>query len=243
MGKDPAILFYTADFLTGTAFFTDEQRGQYIRLLCEQHQNGHIPESHMIDVCKSLDSVVVGKFKKDKSGMYFNQRMEDERLKRVKYSESRRKNRGKKTYDTTYDTTYDGTYDKHMSLHMDNENENRNEDINGNINSFDFEKFWSLYGKPVDKQRCLKKWSKLKESDKEKIFLSLPGYVASTQEVKFRKNPLTYLNGSNWNDEIKPINENVIYHPPSPDEKPYGATTIIDGKIYERGVGWVPYNK
>jgi len=122
MGKDPAILFYTADFLTGTAFFTDEQRGQYIRLLCEQHQNGHIPESHMIDVCKSIDSLVVSKFKKDKFGMYFNQRMEDERLKRVKYSESRRKNRVKKTYDSTYD--------KHMSLHMENENEDINEDIN-----------------------------------------------------------------------------------------------------------------
>jgi hypothetical protein len=115
MAKDPAVLFYTADFLTGTAFFTDEQRGQYIRLLCEQHQNGHIPEQHMIEICKSRDSVVMKKFKKDSSGNYFNIRMEDEKERRVKYSESRSKNRLSGNTKETYDTTYDN----HMIQHMD----------------------------------------------------------------------------------------------------------------------------
>jgi len=31
--KDPAVLFYTQDFLTGTFTMTDEQVGKYIRLL------------------------------------------------------------------------------------------------------------------------------------------------------------------------------------------------------------------
>lgn len=92
MAKDPAVLFYTSDFLTGTSFFTDEQRGQYIRLLCEQHQNGHIPENHMVSVCFSLGSPVIKKFTKDKNGLYYNERMENEIIKRIEFTESRRLN-------------------------------------------------------------------------------------------------------------------------------------------------------
>jgi hypothetical protein len=87
--KDPAVLFYTKDFLTGTAFFTDTERGQYIRLLCEQHQNGHIPENHMVNVCFSLGSPVIKKFIKDSDGNYFNERMEEEILKRNNFIKTR----------------------------------------------------------------------------------------------------------------------------------------------------------
>jgi hypothetical protein len=87
--SDPAVLFYTSDFLTGTAFFTDAERGQYIRLLCEQHQIGHIPEKHMITICFSLASPVVKKFIKDSAGNYYNERMEKEIIKRKKFTESR----------------------------------------------------------------------------------------------------------------------------------------------------------
>lgn len=120
--KDPAILFYTSDFLSGTAFFNDEQRGQYIKLLCEQHQNGHIPKEHMIEICKSYDSPVIKKFITDKSSLYFNERMEKEILRRVSYSESRRDNRigsQKKEAKPTHDETHDKTYDSAMSTHME----------------------------------------------------------------------------------------------------------------------------
>jgi hypothetical protein len=55
MGKDPAILFYTSDFLTGTMTFTDEQVGKYIRLLCLQHQKDKLTEKDML---LSLPSVI-----------------------------------------------------------------------------------------------------------------------------------------------------------------------------------------
>lgn len=65
---------------------------------------------------------------------------------------------------------------------------------------FDF--FWNLYDKKIgDKTKLLKKWAKLKQSEKDKIFETLPKYVAST-EKKYRKNPETYLNNEAWNDEI-----------------------------------------
>lgn len=57
------------------------------------------------------------KFKKDPDGLFFNEKLESEQLKRKKYSESRSNNRSKKTYDSTYDTTY--------VKHMENENEIR----------------------------------------------------------------------------------------------------------------------
>lgn len=127
MAKDPAVLFYTSDFLSGTAFFTDEQRGQYIRLLCEQHQNGHIPKDHMIEICKTYDSPVFKKFITDDCGCFFNNRMEKEIKKRQSYSESRRNNRLKgseKESPKTYDQTHDDTYEKHMHPHMENGNRN-----------------------------------------------------------------------------------------------------------------------
>ena len=125
MAKDPAVLFYTSDFLTGTSFFTMEQKGQYITLLCQQHQLYSIPKNHMINICRSLDSPVIKKFVKDNDGNYYNKRMRDEAEKRKKYCESRSNNKSGRKKDKK-----DKSYDKSSDLHMENENEN--EDINKN---------------------------------------------------------------------------------------------------------------
>ena len=97
MAKDPAVLFYTSDFLSGVSFLSMEQRGQYITLLCEQHQNGHIPKHHMVETCGSFDSPVFLKFKIDENGYYYNVRMDEEKEKRYNYCKSRSINRSKKT--------------------------------------------------------------------------------------------------------------------------------------------------
>lgn len=41
-GKDPAVLFYTSDFLSGCALMDMRERGQYITLLCLQRERGHM---------------------------------------------------------------------------------------------------------------------------------------------------------------------------------------------------------
>lgn len=128
MSKDPAVLFYTSDFLSGTTFFTDEQTGQYIRLLCHQHQLGHIPFGHMTSHIIGQDSPVWTKFVKDENGLYYNIRMDEEKEKRINYCKSRRNNiSGKNQYSNS-----SGHKTKHMTSHMDNRNEDGNED--GNIN-------------------------------------------------------------------------------------------------------------
>lgn len=112
MSKDPAFLFYTGDFSTGTQFFTDEQVGKYVRLLMAQHQLGHLEEKHMIQICKSYDKDVFSKFVKDRDGLFYNKRLDDEVIKRKKYSISRSENRKSKNIISE-------TYDEHM--------ENKNE--------------------------------------------------------------------------------------------------------------------
>lgn len=66
----------------------------------------------------------------------------------------------------------------------------------------EFESFWNLYGKKMDRVKCESKWMKLKPADKAKIFETLPDYIKSTPDLKYRKNPATYLNNKSWENEI-----------------------------------------
>jgi len=93
MSKDPSFLFYTQDFLTGTYTMTNEQVGKYVRLLCLQHQTGHLSNEDMLNICKTYDKKVFSKFVKDENDNYYNERLENEINRRNKYCESRRKNR------------------------------------------------------------------------------------------------------------------------------------------------------
>ena len=123
--KDPAFLFYSSDFLSGTMLMSDEEIGQYIKLLCLQHQKGHLKEKDMLNICKRQNEEIFSKFKKDEEGNYYNERLEYETNKRKAYSESRRNNRKKK--EETYEQDMKNicnSYEEHM------ENENRNENIN-----------------------------------------------------------------------------------------------------------------
>jgi len=92
--KSPSFSFYSADFLVGTMMMTDKQVGQYIRLLCYQHQSseGKISEDVMLSITKKHDPVVWDKFQKDDDGMYYNERLLDEIQKRFEYVEVRRDN-------------------------------------------------------------------------------------------------------------------------------------------------------
>jgi len=120
MAKDPAFLFYTSDFLTGTMLMTDEQVGKYMRLLCLQHQQGHLNEEDMLSICKTYDIKIFKKFVKDSNGLYYNVRLEEESDKRSKYTESRRENGLHNKKKNT---------NKHMPIHMEDVNEDINRDV------------------------------------------------------------------------------------------------------------------
>ena len=72
MTKDPAFLFYSSDFLTGVSDLTMEERGQYITLLCLQHQKGHLSKKAINIATANATADVLAKFDIDNNGNYFN---------------------------------------------------------------------------------------------------------------------------------------------------------------------------
>ncbi len=132
MSKDPAILFYTSDFMMGTYCMSHEQLGIYIRLLCIQHQCGGLIEKEAFSAMVGLHLVVKSKFIETENGFY-NKRMDDEIKKRVAYSESRRQNRKNSSKNEDM-IKISSSYDKHME--NENENENRDRNIIKRINKF-----------------------------------------------------------------------------------------------------------
>lgn len=189
MSKDPAVLFYTSDFLTGTLTMKDDEVGKYIKLLCLQHQKGRLTPIDMLFICKTYVENVYNKFQKDKDGNYYNKRMEDESIKRKKYSESRRRNISKR---------YEPTYVKHM----EDEDENAIKDVNVIDNKINFIDFWNLYDKKTGRPNCEKKWNKLSLTDQEEVMEYIPRYKTAQPDKQYRKNPETFINQKGWKDEI-----------------------------------------
>lgn len=197
MAKDPAVLFYTSDFISGTAFFTDEQRGQYILLLCQQHQLGSIPKNHMINICKSIDSPVIAKFDIDNDGSYYNKRMRYEAQKRKTFCISRGNNKKGHFKNKIISKSYEN--------HMENDNENGNYDTTTlkKATVFNFEDVWSKYPNKDGKKQALKYFrSSVKtEKDMDDIHTALNNYLLSKRVKEgYIKNGSTWFN--NWRDWI-----------------------------------------
>ena len=68
--------------------------------------------------------------------------------------------------------------------------------------SADFFDWWNAYDKKVGRDACMKKWNRMKDSERLACMQATPAYISSTPDKKFRKNPLTYLNQQSWKDEI-----------------------------------------
>jgi len=132
MAKDPAVLLYTSDFLSGTYTMSNEEVGMYIRLLCYQHQKGKLTEKDMQSICKEYVKDVYDKFDLV-DGFYINKRMYEEAEKRSKFTESRRNNAKIKHKHNHMQ--------EHMHNHMENENINENRIVLIYPNA-EFEKLW-----------------------------------------------------------------------------------------------------
>jgi hypothetical protein len=72
-----------------------------------------------------------------------------------------------------------------------------------------FEEWWIAYNKKVDRKKCEAKWSKINWS---KLNITPDFLITDAQRrhrdcakwaAGYQKNPLTYLNGECWNDELQ----------------------------------------
>lgn len=124
MGKDPAVLWYWGDWHGGTITFSRHLKGCYMDLLYAQFNNGRLSLDEIKTVLGadfSYWNTLQKKFEKDEAGLYYNERAEEEKIKRQKYTKSRRDN-------------LDSIHNKsHMKPHMEDVNEDRNRIINDSL--------------------------------------------------------------------------------------------------------------
>jgi len=120
MAKDPAFLFYPNDYIGGTMGMTFEEKGAYIELLMLQFNRGHMTSQMIGQAIGQLWVKVQDKFKQDKDGRYYNERLETEISKRQNFIQSRFNNlSGKNQY-----SKKDGHTDGHKTTHKEDENRN-----------------------------------------------------------------------------------------------------------------------
>jgi len=92
-----------------------------------------------------------------------------------------------------------------------------------------FEKFWNLYGKDIQKEKCYSEWKFINTIDKDKILNTLPNYIASTPEVQYRRHPITYLRNKGWLDEVFiPKSQNPFSEAKDSPRPPTAKLTVPD---------------
>jgi hypothetical protein len=131
MAKDPAFLFYSSDFLSGVMDLDMEERGQYITLLCAQHQKGPLSEKTIRLLVGSISLSVLAKFQQNDIGLFFNARLSIEIENRIAFTESRKINgsKGGRPKKETYEKPSGYALAKASENLPENENENRNTDL------------------------------------------------------------------------------------------------------------------
>jgi hypothetical protein len=108
-------------------------------------------------------------------------------------------------------------------------NNSKKEIIETKIVDDRFEKFWNLYGKDIQKEKCYSEWKFINTIDKDKILNTLPNYIASTPEVQFRRHPITYLRNKGWLDEvIIPKSQNPFSEAKDSPRPPTAIITVPD---------------
>jgi hypothetical protein len=78
MAKNPAFLFYSQDFIVGTLTLNWEDKGKYIFILAQMHQQGRMDEETICFLVGSVSDNLKKKFKVDKNGLWYNERLEEE---------------------------------------------------------------------------------------------------------------------------------------------------------------------
>lgn len=124
MAKDPAMLWYWADWNSGTTTLSRFLKGCYMDLLHAQFNSGRLTMEEIKTVLGSdfgqAWPTLQKKFTVDSTGKYFNERLEVEKEKRAAFTASRKRNLDSKTHNSTH-------MEHHTGNLMDNVNRNKND--------------------------------------------------------------------------------------------------------------------
>lgn len=152
--KDPAVLFYTSDFISGTMGLTMAERGQYITLLCLQHQMGHLSLKEIELAVGKVSADVMAKFKKDSFEKYYNERMDSEIEARRNFCKKQQENgsKGGRPAKPKQNPRVISGLTQTKPKQNPTENENINEDISNTVennNIFSFSSTGCVSGAPA----------------------------------------------------------------------------------------------
>lgn len=210
MSKSPSFNFYSADFLVGVSDLTMAERGQYITLLCLQHQKGRLSLKSIEIALGTVSDDVLAKFEIDENGCYYNKRLEAEKIKKDAYVENRLKNlSNSKCANSHMESHMSDHTESHMEIEIENENINDNKnniDIDNNLYFQWFNELWELYPKKRDKDRAQKTFMRIKPS--AELFAQMKSALEKQkrskqwQDNQYIPYPSTWLRGKRWEDEV-----------------------------------------
>jgi len=202
MGKDPAFLFYSQDFIVGVQTMNFEDRGKYITILAQMHQQGRLKEETIRFMVGSVSDTLRLKFGIDKDGFWYNKRLEDEMEKRKAFVQSRIEN-GRKGGRPKKEKPLGKAKTNLPENEIKIKNKDKKETEYEILDPYPFSDFWDLYDKKAGKkEKVQKKWDKLPEKTRKLIMEYIPYYRKAEPNKKYRKNPETFLNNDGWLDEI-----------------------------------------
>ena len=111
--------------------------------------------------------------------------------------------------ESTTESFHYGTINGHKEEQVKEKNTNKRKTLLEQDNVF-FEEFWSAYPKKADKRPAQKAFaSALKRSTFDELMAGVIAYkeLVKDTDVKFIKNPATWLNADAWENEIQPSAE------------------------------------
>lgn len=93
------------------------------------------------------------------------------------------------------------------ALKVKNKNKVKYNIVSNNTNTpkelnIPFDKFWNLYDKKNDRDKCEKKWQAMSDQERTAAIEFIPKYIQATPIKQYRKNPQTFLYNKGWLDEI-----------------------------------------
>ena len=224
--QSPGFYFYPGDYLRDIQMLSVKCQVSYDNIMIAHMKNICITQQQLKFFTKQLNDDEVGELMcvlEKSPGGYVIPWVAESIAKTRAYSESRRKNRIKREI----------THDNHMLTHVEHmekekeieieieevkekeeekeEEKSKSKLMNGTSVEIwpTFNDFWNAYGKKTGPKALIKKkFERTSQKDKERIMSHLISYVESTPDPQFRKNPETYLNQKEYENEYLPASKN-----------------------------------
>jgi hypothetical protein len=186
---------------------TDEQAGKLLKAFLAYHSGQDFNLDPMLDL---VFFSFQAQFERD--GVKYNSIVERNRNNGSKGGRPKNPAKAKKPSGLSGNPNKPKKADSDKDSDSDSDKDSDSESVN-KVTNERFAEFWDLYGKKTGSSKCKTKFGRLTKTEIDLLFEKLPAYIKSTPDKQYRKNPITWLNGKCWNDEIiQPSGQSKAVH-------------------------------